>query len=166
MNTQNKEAGVCVERDIDKFSMVLVNTTTSFENRFQREVCNVLYSALHGLVFRTDDFQLLKRNVMKVLQHIDKVCPRKGRRMSTLYSELGTDLLGRLRRVNNLDIGEIVESKGIYVRVCVVKFMPIQGLFYKTEGGEPYLFASPLSSDRIMWADYYNNILEEKGGEG
>lgn len=166
MNTQNKEAGVCVERDIDKFSMVLVNTTTSFENFFQREVCNMLYSALHGLVFRTDDFQLLKRNVMKVLQHIDKVCPRKGRRMSTLYSELGTDLLGRLRRVNNLDIGEIVESKGIYVRVCVVKFMPIQGLFYKTEGGEPYLFASPLSSDRIMWADYYNNILEEKGGEG
>lgn len=165
MNTQNKEAGVCVERDIDKFSMVLVNTTTSFENFFQREVCNMLYSALHGLVFRTDDFELLKRNVMKVLQYIDKMCPRKGRRMSTLYSELGTDLLGRLRRVNNLDIGEIVESKGIYVRVCVVKFMPIQGLFYKIEGGEPYLFASPLSSDRIMWAGYYNNILEEKGGE-
>lgn len=166
MNTQHKETEGYTERHIDEMSIVLVNTTPAPENRFQRQVCEVLYSALHGLVFRTDDFELLKRNVMKVLQHIDKVCPRKGRRMSTLYSELGTNLLGRLRRVNNLDIGEIVEPKGIYVRVCVVKFMPIQGLFYKTEGGEPYLFASPLSSDRIMWADYYNNILEEKGGEG
>lgn len=134
MNTQHKETVGYIERHFDEMSIVLVNATPAPENRFQREVCNVLYSALHGLVFRTDDFELLKRNVMKVLQHIDKVCPRKGRRMSTLYSELGTDLLGRLRRVNNLDIGEIVEPKGIYVRVCVVKFMPIQGLLYKTEG--------------------------------
>ena len=129
-------------------------------------MCEVLFGALHGLVFRTDDFELLKRNVMTALQRIDKVCPRKNRRMSTFYSELGTDSLGRLRYVNTLDIGEIVESKDIFIRACVVKFMPIQGLLYKTEEGEPYLFASPLSSDRIMWADYYNSTLEyKKGGE-
>lgn len=165
MNTQNKEAGVCVERHFDEMSIVLVNATPTLENRFQRQVCEVLYGALHGLVFRTDDFELLKRNVMKALERIDKTCPRKNRRMQTFYSGLGTDLLGRLRYVNTLEIGEMVESKDVFIKVCVVKFMPIQGLFYKTEEGEPYLFASPLSSDRIMWADYYNNILEEKGGE-
>lgn len=154
------------ERHIDEMSIVLVNTTPAPENRFQRQVCEVLYSALHGLVFRTDDFELLKRNVMTALQRIDKTCPRKNRRMSTFYSELGTDSLGRLRYVNTLDIGEIVESKDVFIRACVVKFMPIQGLLYKTEEGEPYLFASPLSSDRIMWADYYNSTLEDKkGGE-
>lgn len=154
------------ERHIDELSIVLVNTTPAPENRFQRQVCEVLYGALHGLVFHTDDFELLKRNVMTALQRIDKVCPRKNRRMSTFYSELGTDSLGRLRYVNTLEIGEIVESKDVFIRACVVKFMPIQGLLYKTEEGEPYLFASPLSSDRIMWADYYNNTLEDKkGGE-
>ena len=121
------------ERHIDEMSIVLVNTTPAPENRFQRQVCEVLYGALHGLVFHTDDFELLKRNVMTALQRIDKVCPRKNRRMSTFYSELGTDSLGRLRYVNTLEIGEIVESKDVFIRTCVVKFMPIQGLLYKTE---------------------------------
>ena len=166
MNTQNKETVGYIERHFDEMSIVLVNATPAPENRFQRQVCEVLYGALHGLVFRTDDFELLKRNVMKALERIDKTCPRKNRRMQTFYSGLGTDLLGRLRYVNTLEIGEMVESKDVFIKVCVVKFMPIQGLFYKTEEGEPYLFASPLSSDRIMWADYYNNIMEEEGGEG
>lgn len=165
MNTQHKETVGYIERHFDEMSIVLVNATPTLENRFQRQVCEVLYGALHGLVFRTDDFELLKRNVMKTLERIDKTCPRKNRRMQTFYSGLGTDLLGRLRYVNTLEIGEMVESKDVFIKVCVVKFMPIQGLLYKTEEGEPYLFALPLSSDRIMWADYYNNILEEKGGE-
>lgn len=85
--------------------------------------------------------------------------------MSTIYSELGTDSTGRLKHVNNLDIGEIVQSKDIFERVCVVEFMPIQGTFVKTEVGEPKLFAAPIFSDRIMWADSYNRYVEQEGGE-
>lgn len=165
MNTQHKEIEAYTERHIDSFSIVLVKATPAPKNHFQKEVCEVLQYGLHGLVFPTDDFQLLKRNILQALQHIDKFCPRKNRRMSTIYSELGTDSTGRLRRVNNLDIGEIVQSKDIFERVCVVEFMPIQGTFLRTEVGEPKLFAAPFYSDRIMWADSYNRYVEQEGGE-
>lgn len=165
MNTQHKETEAYTERHIDQLSIVVVHKTQTPVNNFQKRVCDVLYGALHGLVFPSDDFQQLKRNVLTVLQHIDKVCPRKGRRISTVYSELGTDIMGRLMRANNLDIGEIVKSKDIFERVCVIEFMPIQGSLLKNEVGEPNLFAYPLSSDRIIFADYYNNIVEQEGGE-
>lgn len=116
MNTQHKEIEAYTERHIDSFSIVLVKATPAPKNHFQKEVCEVLQYGLHGLVFPTDDFQLLKRNILQAIQHIDKYNPRKNRRISTIYSELGTDSTGRLRRVNNLDIGEIVQSKDIFER--------------------------------------------------
>lgn len=165
MNTQHKEIEAYTERHIDSFSIVLVNTLPTYENRFQRDVCDIMYGALHGLVFPTDDFNLLKRNVMKVLELIDKNNPRKDRQLRTSLIDFEVDRFDRERRVNTLAIGEVIQHEGVFRRICFVKFMPVQGIFVKTEVGEPKLFAAPFFQDRIMWAYSFNKYLEEEGGK-
>lgn len=154
---------------IHESTMVVVSTMMPFNN-FQRQALNMLDLGLHGLVCHTEDVDILKQDIVRVLTCLDKQYPRTGYRLS--FRQMERDMSGtgtmtkntsyELRLADSRVTEQQFQGSDVF---AVVSFIPIQGFFVRSEADEPHMFAAPLFGDRIGWADVYNNTLAEKGGE-
>lgn len=159
------------ERYIDQFSMVVVKTDRKTETRFEEQVVNMLNSAFHGLMFPTCDGDILRADIETVLFRLeaklshscDYFAIHKLTRNLSPGCKDSKNVAHEFILYNNMECNAPLDEIG---RFATISFIPVQGIFVRSEADEPHMFATPLFGDRIGWADVYNNTLAEKGGEG
>lgn len=154
---------------IHEYTMVVVSIIMPY-NKFQMQAIKMLDLGLQGLVCHTGDVDRLKQDIVRVLACLDKKYPRKGYRMSfrqKIRYMSGTDVARKnLEYEVSLADSRVTESSFQERDVfAVVRFIPIQGVFVRSEAGEPHMFAAPNWGDRLGWANVYNEILAKEGGK-
>lgn len=169
MNGEKFQIPDYAERYIDQFSMVLVKVEKKAGTLFEKQVVNILGCGFNGLVYPTCDGDILRADLEKVLYRLEaKLSPYKGLALKKLTSNLSPDcedsknVAHVIKVYNNKGCDHPYDEIG---RLATIVFMPVQGIFVRYENPAAHLFAAPFYGNSIGWADKYNNILEEKGGE-
>lgn len=154
---------------IHESTMVVVSNMMIY-NKFQLQAVKMLDHGLQGLVCHTEDVDRLKQDIVRVLTCLDKQYPRKGYHLT--FRQKMRDMSDTGAATKNLEYEISLADSRVTEQhfqerdvFAVVRFIPIQGVFVRSEADEPHMFAAPNWSDRLGWATVYNEILAKEGGE-
>lgn len=151
-------------------STIMVVKSFLPRNRFQKQAVNMLDLGLQGLVCHTGDVDRLKQDIVRVLTCLDRQYPRNGYHLSFRQkmrdmSDTGVatkNIAYEIRLADSRVTEQHFQESDVF---AAVSFIPIQGVFVRSEADESHMFAAPNWSDRLGWADVYNEILAKEGGK-
>lgn len=151
-------------------STIMVVKSFLPRNRFQKQAVNMLDLGLQGLVCHTGDVDRLKQDIVRVLTCLDRQYPRKDyhltfrQTMRDISDEGATtqNIVYEIRLADSRVTAQHFYENDVF---AVVTFVPIQGVFVRSEADEPHMFAAPNWSNRLGWANVYNEILAKEGGK-